>query len=210
MPSANIVKEFAQDQVYHVYNRGVEKRDIFLDDQDYSVFIGLLKKYLTGKTTNNNNRHAFSSLKGRIDLLSFCLMPNHFHLLFYQKDEKALTQLMRRVNTGYVMYFNNRYGRVGSLFQGIYKASLVEKDDYLHRVSRYIHANPDDLENWPYSSFQYYKGNREADWLKTDTILELFDNNKGEYIEFVREYSESKNEATDIRWQLADLGESHL
>src|SRR5688500_15922249 len=117
MPSRNTVKEFAAEHYYHVYNRGVEKRKIFLDDRDYIVFLGLMKKYLSGKNNNKNNRHIFQSLTGQLDLLAYCLMPNHFHLLFYQRDKDAITKLMHRVSTGYVMYFNNRYQRVGGLFQ---------------------------------------------------------------------------------------------
>src|SRR3990167_5250179 len=127
MPSRNTVKEFAPDHYYHIYNRGVEKRQIFLDDQDYTVFIGLIKKYLTGQNNNKNNRHKFENLSGQVELLAYCLSPNHFHLLLYQTDKDAISKLMRRLSTGYVMYFNNRYTRVGGLFQGIYKASLNEK-----------------------------------------------------------------------------------
>jgi putative transposase len=205
MPSRNVIKEFAEDQFYHVYNRGVDKRDIFLDDDDYSVFLGLLKKYLTGKDSNKTHRHSFKSLKGQVELHSYCLMPNHFHLLFYQKDMDAITKLMRRVNTGYVMYFNGRYGRVGALFQGKLKAAHVNADDYLHHISRYIHMNPEDYQKWKYSSLGYYLGKKKTpEWLKTKRILSLFYDDPKEYLQFIEDYHQTKRELKLLKWQLAD------
>jgi putative transposase len=204
MPSRNILKEFAPSEHYHVYNRGVEKRVIFLDDNDYAVFLGLLKKYLTGDKHNTENRHIFENLNGQVRLLAYCLMPNHFHLLLYQTTQDGVTKLMRRVITGYVMYFNNRYQRVGSLFQGRYKASRINADDYLHHISRYIHLNPDNYTEWPYSSLPYYLGKKESSWVQPKQILELFDNNTQTYIEFLRDYEESKKELSVLKWQLAN------
>ena len=206
MPSRNTVREFSEDQYYHVYNRGVEKRPIFLDDQDYTVFLGLLKKYISGENHNKNNRHQFTKLNGKIYLLSYCLAPNHFHLLFYQTDKVAITQLMRRVSTGYVMYFNNRYNRVGGLFQGTYKAALIDKDDYLHHISRYIHLNPEKYLTWKYSSLPYYRGDKKAKWLNTDYILGLF-NDRSEYLNFVADYEAYKQELDLLKWQLANGSE---
>lgn len=205
MPSRNIVREFAEDQYYHIYNRGVEKRIIFLDDQDYSVFIGLLKKYLIGeKMQIGVNRHAFQTLQASVQLLAYCLMPNHFHLLLHQSEPDGVTKLMRRLSTGYVMYFNERYGRVGSLFQSTYKASHINADAYLHHISRYIHLNPAKYKTWPYSSLPYYSGDRKAAWLTTRPILELFDDSTSEYLKFVNNYSDNKHELDVLRWQLAN------
>ena len=207
MPSRNMVKEFIPDSYYHVYNRGVEKRVIFLDEQDYTVFLGLLKKYLTGERQKDSHRHVFKNFKGELILLTYCLMPNHFHLLFYQSTRDAITQLMRRICTGYAMYFNNRYHRVGGLFQGRYKASLIDKDEYLHHISRYIHLNPDNYTSWPYSSLSSYQGNKQRKWLDTDQILGLFDNDRKAYLDFVADYEDSKKELDLLKWQLADGAE---
>lgn len=204
MPSRNTVKEFAVDQYYHVYNRGVEKRVIFLDNQDYVVFLGLLKKYLTGEQDNKTHRHKFDNLAGKVDLIAYCLMPNHFHLLFFQSSEDGITRLMRRVMTGYVMYFNNRYARVGVLFQGRYKASHIAADAYLHHISRYIHLNPDKYATWPYSSWLYYLGEKNAGWLKPKSVLDLFNNDVNAYRQFVEEYVDTQEELGLLKWQLAD------
>lgn len=207
MPSRNTIREFVPEQYYHVYNRGVEKRVIFLDEQDYTVFLGLLKKYLVGENHNKNNRHNFTPLTGKIELLAYNLLPNHFHLLFYQIHQDAITQLMRRISTGYVMYFNKRYLRVGGLFQGKFKASHINADDYLHHISRYIHQNAENYEFWPYSSLSYYQGRKQAAWLNTAPILGLFNNNMSDYLEFVKDYEESKRELAHLKWQLADAAD---
>lgn len=204
MPSRNVVREFVPESYYHVYNRGVEKRQIFLDAQDYTVFLGLLKKYLTGQRPNNDNRHVIKNFSQEVELLAFCLMPNHFHLLFYQEGERSVSDFMRRLITGYVMYFNDRYKRVGGLFQGPYKASLVDADSYLHHISRYIHLNPEGFTSWPYSSLQHYLGGKAAKWVKPERVMDLFDNSPEQYRDFVQEYVGTKKELESIKWQLAN------
>ena len=209
MPSKNIIKEFTPESYYHIYNRGVEARKIFLDNQDYTVFLGLLKKYLTGESggLKNQNRHVFKNFHSELKLLAYCLMPNHFHLLFYQIPEAAVSQFMRRVTTGYVMYFNDRYQRRGGLFEGIYKASQINADAYLHHISRYIHLNPDKYESWPYSSFPVYIGKKKTQWVDTRPILELF-NSPQEYKEFVADYEDSRAELRVLKHQLANADEA--
>lgn len=206
MPSPNIVKEFATDSYYHIYNRGVEARVIFHDDQDYTVFLGLLKKYLSGeKPAKDRNRHPFKNFSNEISLLAYCLMPNHFHLLLYQVEENSITELMRRVSTGYAMYFNDRYKRVGGLFQGVYKASRINDDAYLDHVSRYIHLNPDkEYDLWPYSSYSYYMGKKKAMWVNSSVILGLFNDSPSQYREFVEDYQDTSAELSALKKLLAN------
>ncbi|OGM14318.1 hypothetical protein A3A76_00025 [Candidatus Woesebacteria bacterium RIFCSPLOWO2_01_FULL_39_23] len=187
------VKTYVEDAYYHVFNRGVEKRTIFEDDNDYSLYLHLLKYYLSPEnqglfhpsenyaTYNIIRPRPLTNLSNEIDLLAYCLMPNHFHLLIKQKTKNGMTKLLRSISTTYAMYFNKKYDRVGPLFQGRYKAALVDNDNYLIHISRYIHLNPLDLAltgtdpvNYPYSSFAYYVGKKQADWLKPNKVLELF------------------------------------
>lgn len=204
MPSRNSIKEFTAGEYYHLYNRGVEKREIFLDDQDYTVFLGLLKKYLVGEVDKTTNYHKFNNLTDQVKLLAYCLMPNHFHLMVYQSTDDGITKLMRRVMTGYVMYFNNKYNRVGSLFQGRYKASHINADAYLHHISRYIHMNPEDFQSWPYSSLDHYLGKQKTpSWVDPKPVMELFDSTE-DYKKFVNDYIDSKNELSVLKWQLAN------
>jgi len=198
MPAKNIVKQYVENGVYHVYNRGVEKRTIFLDDRDYKTFLYFLKQYLTEeddpvKDPTNYKGRTFvrRSFVGRIELLAYCLMPNHFHLLIKQKGENDLKEFMQCLATSYSLYFNDRYERVGSLFQGRYKGVLVRDDNYLLHLSRYIHLNPikDDkgptfvkMQEYDWSSYQDYFGKRNTKWVKPELILGYFEDNKKQKI----------------------------
>lgn len=194
MPHRNTIRHFTEGGIYHVYNRGVEKRNIFLDEQDYAVFLHLLKYYLS--PINLEDIHPLmefqnftivrprplANIEKEVNLLAYCLMPNHFHLILQQISMSGVTKLIRRIATTYSMYFNKRYKRVGYLFQGRYKASLIESDYYLLHLSRYVHQNPLDLPgmtrsnlvSYPYSSYSYLLGNRHASWVKPDFILSFF------------------------------------
>lgn len=220
MPHRHTIRFFIENGLYHVYNRGVEKRNIFLDEQDYSVFLHLLKYYLS--PVDDKTAHPllefqkFSVVKPKplsnigeeIELLAYCLMPNHFHLLVRQISKDGMTKLLRRISTTYSMYFNKRYKRVGYLFQGRYKAAFIDSDNYLIHVSRYIHLNPLDLLkrsnlfNYPYSSYPNFVGTKRAIWLKPEFILKYFDTSKmlpflnkyPSYKEFVESYPQDSKE----------------
>ena len=184
------VKQYVEGGFYHVYNRGVERRRIFLDDQDYRVFLHLLKFYLSEPQTPNEHPlqsltgftpvklRPLKTLHGSVELHCYCLMPTHFHLLLKQRDERSMEKLLRRILTNYSMYFNRRYERVGHLFQGAYKAVLVDEDNYLLHLSRYIHQNPTltkrYLHQYPYSSYSDYIGEKRTPWLTTSFILDFF------------------------------------
>lgn len=205
MPCKNILKTYTENGIYHIYNRGVEKRDIFLDEQDYKTFLYFLKQYLLDPNDPQKKTREYKgrtlvrrSFIDRVELLAYCLMPNHFHLLIKQKGENDMTEFIKCLATSYSMYFNDKYKRVGSLFQGRYKAVLVENDDYLLHLSRYIHINPDykgrTLAEYSWSSYQEYLGIRGTKWVKPEFILNIFsdgtDNEmtgKGVYKEFVEE-----------------------
>ncbi len=198
MPSKNSIKQYIHDGYYHLYNRGVEKRPIFLDDQDYRVFLKLFGLYLCESDPDEINFRPHKDLSGSLELVAYCLMPNHFHLLVIQHDEKGITDLMRCLTTKYAMYFNRRYKRVGGLFQGVYKAALVQQDEYLMHLSRYIHRNPDQYnspELYPYSSYQHYLSD-PPEWLNPRPILELFAD-KSSYQDFVEFVDDDSLSAID-------------
>src|SRR3989344_98334 len=115
MPSKNIIKTYINDSYYHLYNRGVEKRVIFLDDQDYKTFLSYLKFYLTsplrGETPKYFASQTLNNHADQIKIIAYCLMPNHFHLFVKQKDKRAISYFMRSLLTRYGMYFNKRYKR---------------------------------------------------------------------------------------------------
>jgi putative transposase len=159
MPSKNSVKQYVAGDYYHIYNRGVERRVVYMDDQDYRVFMGYLKLYLM---PSQPWMRPHKDLSKEVELAAFCLMPNHFHLLVRQASERGIETLMRCITTRYVQYFNRRYDRVGSLFQDSYKAVRILDDAQLFQVEKYIHENPKSLtekiNKYPYSSLWWGRG----------------------------------------------------
>ncbi|MBI5912959.1 transposase [Candidatus Azambacteria bacterium] len=145
--------------MYHAYNRGVEKRNVFLDEEDYFRFIhdlfefndvnpALPSSYQSYEVAPRKIGVGKNKRKPReflVHILAFTLMPNHFHLLLMQKRENGISEFLRKLSGGYTMYFNQKYERSGVLFQGRFKAALVERDAHFIHLPYYIHANPLDL-----------------------------------------------------------------
>ena len=187
MPAKNSIKTYTENGYYHIYNRGVEKRNIFLDREDYKTFLYFLKRYLTvpPKPTEQSQLPPRwkTDIFDKVTLVAYCLMPNHFHFLIKQTTQRVITDFMRALINSYVHYFNKKYERVGSLFQGIYKAVLIEEENYLLHLSRYIHLNPfeveprsglnlaNELANYSYSSYEEYLGKRATKWVHPEEIL---------------------------------------
>ncbi len=142
--------DFAPGEIYHVCTRGVEKRDIFLDNADRKRFLILLRHCLPKgqiRSLSQIRQTDYDPLlveegEGLVDLLAFCLMTNHFHLLLRENTDGGISLYMKRVLTSYACYFNKRYKRSGSLFLHPFKAVLIEGDDHFLHISRYIHLNP--------------------------------------------------------------------
>ncbi len=134
-------------EYYHIYNRGVEKRNIFQDINDQERFIKLLR------LTNGQKSLVFRSVQGLpldtidvgdrlVAVIAYALMPNHFHLLVREIVDGGISIYMEKLLTAYAMYFNKKHSRVGPLFQGTYKAEHVDHDEYLKYLFAYIHLNP--------------------------------------------------------------------
>jgi putative transposase len=162
---------------YHVTSRGNEQKDVFKSRRDREKFLGYLDS-------------AVERYGAVIHV--YCLMSNHYHLLL-ETPEGNLSQIMRHVNGAYTTYFNVKRKRSGHLFQGRYKAILIEADEYATELSRYIHMNPVKVgmvakpEEYEWSSYRYYIGLNEAPkWLKTNFVIGLF-NTKDAYRQFVEE-----------------------
>lgn len=188
MPARNTLKQYMCNTYYHLYNRGVEKRQIFQDERDYKVFLSYLRTYLLPPQpflVPGMGVFPSKQLKNyaqEIDLLAYCLMPNHFHLLIYQRRSESINFFMRSLLTKYVKYFNRCNHREGPLFQSRYKAVVVESLDHLLYVSKYIHLNPMKVD-WTaktvfavssYSSFENYLNLRNQSWLKPRVVLDYF------------------------------------
>ncbi|MBN2256514.1 MAG: transposase [Anaerolineaceae bacterium] len=174
---AKRITEFYQDGIYHLYNRGVDGRKIFIDDQNYLFFNQRLHRYSSGLS---------------ITILAYCLMPTHFHLLVQQNGEISAGILCQRICNSYTKAFNNWVHRTGSLFESKYKAIDVDREDYLLHITRYIHANPvkgglaDLPEKWLYSDYGEWMRHPYLD-KSTDTVRGLFIS-ASDYASFVHDY----------------------
>ncbi len=139
---------FVTSEIYHIYNRGTDKRSIFLDHVDWLRFAHDLFEF----NDSNPALHALyksevsevGARKKVIEVLAYCLMPNHYHLMVRQIEDGGITLFMRKLGTGYTMYFNKKYDRSGALFQGKFKSVAVVRDAQLRYLPHYIHANPSD------------------------------------------------------------------
>jgi len=204
MPAKNSRKEYLENGYYHIYNRGVEKRIIFLDQQDYAVFLSYLKEYLIIKNEKELQerlsdpktlwiekdkilrRLRLNNFYEEITLLAYCLMPNHFHFFIKQKSVGAIDSFMNSLATRYTMYFNRKYKRVGHLYQGVYKAVLITSEPQFLHLSRYIHqqalASRKSLQGQALRSLQEkqpcsypeYLGKRKTEWIHPEEVLFYF------------------------------------
>ncbi|MFA6296083.1 MAG: transposase [Patescibacteria group bacterium] len=171
---------FTNESFYHIYNRGTEKRDIFLQNYDYFQFIKLLRKY-------KNNL---------VEIICYCLMPNHFHLLLKQLNNNGISKFMHLLTISYAKYFNKKYDHSGVLFQGKFKDVQILSYIQLLNISKYIHINPAKdqnillkqkiitLENYPWSSYKDYINIRNGTLCNKTEIINCVEGN------FVKEYKE--------------------
>ena len=203
MPSRNVIKQYAPESYYHVYARGASKQKIFQEQSDYTYFIGLFERYLSNKEQRSKTGQLYPNFNKNIELIAYCLMTNHFHMLIYQENSSDISGFMRSIMTSYSRYFNLKYKRSGALFESRYKASRVDNDSYLQHITRYIHLNPKNWDPYRHSSYRFYKNGGEPIWLKPDKIIQMFSSAE-EYTDFVADYEEMKEMFVEIKYQLAD------
>lgn len=177
---------FISGGFYHIFNRGVEKRIIFTDNRDYQRFLQTLYYYqFKGPKPKFSNRDRFKdqSFKNNTkiaEVICYCLMPNHFHILVRQIEEDGIKEYMQKVINSYTKYFNTKYNRVGHLFQGVFKAVSIDTDEQLLQVSRYIHLNPfnskliKELTGYPYSSYLHFIGFTQDKLCSSLSVLNFF------------------------------------
>lgn len=193
-------KTFIEDTYYHVYNRGVEKRIIFDDDRDREVFLNLLKRYVSPDVARDPLGRPYNNYAQDVELLAYCLMPNHFHLLFYLRHTDGIKLLMHDVSTAYSRYYNDKHDRVGPLFQSRYKASAILDESYLLHISRYIHLNPHNWRESTWSSLSYWLGRQRAKWIHPERLL---DATPQSYLHFMKDYEDHKMMLDTINASLA-------
>jgi REP element-mobilizing transposase RayT len=167
---------------YHLYNRGNNRQKVFVERENYLFFLRRVRQYLMGE----------SQTSVWTDVVAYCLMPNHFHLLVCPRDDE-LSRRMQRFSISYTKAMNKRYERSGALFEGQFQAVHVDGDEYLLHLSRYIHLNPVEAglcarpEDWEFSSYRDYVGLRQGRLPRPDIVLGQF-SSRDEYRAFVESF----------------------
>jgi putative transposase len=217
MPPRKVI--LATGEVYHVMGRGVARSLIFRRKEDYQRIFKVINYY---RYVNPPLRFSFfrrlplkkkeTSLKKLreskrlVEIIAFCLMPNHFHLLLKQLQKKGTSTFMRNFQNSYARYFNTKYHRSGALFQALFKAVRIETDAQLLHVSRYIHLNLvssflveiKNLENYPWSSFPEYMKSRSLEFVDPDLVLKQFKTEK-DYKKFVFDQADYQRKLQEIK-----------
>ena len=206
---ANRAIELVEGEYYHVYNRGNDKRVIFHDDNDKDYFKKLLtvmnnslrvkvSRFKSGDNQSVNFTNDKSDTENHIlvSIGSYCLMPNHFHILIKQEYENGISLFMQKVTTAYVMYYNKKYKKTGGLCEGAFKSKYAGVDTYLKYLFAYIHLNPlklldpdwknnkhdkqkvesyiSFLLNYKHSSFPYYFNGEEDETINKEAFPDYF------------------------------------
>jgi putative transposase len=208
MPSKYLIRDFQRGGIYHIFNQGVDKRKIFLDDEDYHLFLYYLYIYLTPLEKVLRRYHNLpirlfnKNLAKKVELLAFVIMPDHYHLLLTQTDEEGISQLMKQLANAYTQYFNQKYQRRGSLFEGAFKSTSLGNNDILAQMSRFIHLHPvmENLSEEPeytWSSYNDYAELTTHRLCNTKRILSLFPSVYA-YKKFVHDKKDYKKKVREI------------
>ncbi len=202
-------------EYYHIFNRGVNKRSLFKSRFDYTRFLSITRFYsftntpvkfsrLIQLSAPEQNRY-WNKLEQHpklANILAFCYMPNHYHFILQQISPNGITKFISNLQNSYARYFNTKYDRIGPLWQGQFKAIMVESSNQLLHLSRYIHLNPytnsvvknpEDLENYPWSSLLEYISSTIKPICQMSTIMSYFKNSQA-YLDFVLNTAEYQKE----------------
>ena len=209
------------NQIYHVLNRGAALQPTFKTKRDFYRAIETIRYYQNKEVSlryarfillsNERRKEILESLSKEkqflVEIISYCLMPNHFHFILKQIEEDGISKFMGNFSNSYTRYFNVKNKRNGSLFQGKFKAIRVETDEQLIHLSRYIHLNPyssyvvktlKELEKYFYSSFPEYLGKSEVAFCNKEIVLDQFENLES-YKKFVFNQADYQRELQKIK-----------
>lgn len=209
----------ATGEIYHVYNRGVEKRPLFLTKWDSNRFLEIINYYrfincpvkysyfklMSGDKKEDVLKNLEETSGKWVDILAFCLMPNHVHFLLKQLEDNGISKFMAKIQNSFSHFFNVKQERVGHLFQGSFKAVKIESDEQLIHVSRYIHLNPvssyitsfGKIEDYEFSSYPEYIG-KKIGFCNTELVLAHF-KNPDDYKKFVKDQSDYQSQLDNIK-----------
>jgi len=206
----------ANGEYYHIFNRGTDKKTIFATSNEYRRFLDLMRLYQYEKPIRfsflnkieRENIILERSGEKLVEIICYCLMPNHYHLLLKQNSDNGISRFIRIITNSYARYFNIAHERTGILFQGNFKAVRVEDNEQLLYLSRYIHNNPragflqDNSSTWNWSSIHEFISNSRGQCDK-QIILEQFRNTKT-YLNFIDDYKNNINTRSHIENLILD------
>lgn len=215
---------FRNEYFYHIFNRGIEKRVTFSNRRNYLRMLELLKFYSFKvvplrysrfiELPKDKQQQIYLKMveSGKlVDIISFCLMPNHFHILLKQLHENGIKIFVSNISNSYTKYFNIKNSRQGPLFQGTFKAVLVEDDNQLIHLVRYIHLNPvsasminlDELRLYEWCSHKYYLKSNNDELLNKQPIMNFFKTMEG-YQSFISDQVEYAKKLELIKHQIIE------
>ena len=210
---------FVSNEVYHIFNRSIARQTIFIDRYDYKRALDLINFYrfskpplrfshykrLSKEQKDEFEKNFMINKHPMIEILAYCIMPNHVHFLLQPREDNAVSDFMRNLQNSYSKYFNTKHKRTGSLFQFMFKAVRMETDEQLIHVSRYIHLNPttsylieaENLERYEWSSFKDYVSNIQSN-VNKEMVLSHFKSEQ-DYRKFVFDQIEYQRELDKIK-----------
>jgi len=212
---------FAKQEFYHIYNRGVDKRDIFMDSDDLYRFLKSMNDFNVQDPIGSIYEHSFKlgsptpKLKKLVNFVAYCLNQNHYHFILEPLVDNGIQKFMHKLSTGYTNYFNEKYKRSGSLFQGGYKAIHINSNEYLLHASVYINLNykihknlnKEWMKKLPISSFKEYTEKTTKPFCAKDIVLGQFNNTKEYKIfceEILPEILRKKEEEKELKCMLLE------
>lgn len=208
------------DQMYHVYNRGVAKQPIFHDWHDQQHFLDTLNFYLDDRPAKSLSKSSVDERKlvfagfpeePLVEILAYCLMPNHFHLILKQKTDGGVSRYMQQCLNSYARAYNTRYHRVGPLFQGRFSAVSIDNDEQFLQVTRYVHLNPfvaklSPSPEYPWSSYASYLADKITRLCNPALALAIAGGPQ-RYRGFVQDYASYAQDLTIIKKHTLDAEE---
>ena len=215
------------DEIYHVFNRGVARQLTYRNRRDYLRFIELMNYYVNVDVTPRYSKFIMLPFLERtqilsdlakkknflVEIISFCLMPNHFHMIIKQTREGGVTQFLQNVANSYVRYFDTKYHREGPLYQGRFKSIHIESDEQLLHVVRYVHLNPytsyivKDLEKlllYQYSSLPVFLNTQTNPFISLQQIRSYF-KRVDDFKQFTLDQGDYQRKLSDIRHVCLDI-----
>ena len=202
---------FSNGYIYHIFNRGIDRRNVFTGFREYLRAQELIQFYKhletpvryskflqLPKSLRDDVLREINKSEIQVDILAYCLMPNHFHFMLQQKVDKGISTFISNFTNAYTRYFNTKHERVGPMFEGIFKAVLVESDEQLIHLSRYIHLNPvvssiideSDINDYKWSSYPEYISLLKDNIISNkDLVMSMFESEK-HYEKFVLDHIE--------------------